>query len=227
MSEFVVAHVDETGAPCARHPAAASASLFQLAMVGSRAQVFHHDCASKLQALVMALDEIRELTEHGDPQLITAVQAALESMQEVHELLNTNRALTRPPVRFAVALHELVTRAAGLVGVTVHGSLPDTMVDVALPASMHALALALDVAAGAVRGRTLTVAAELAAREVLLVLHAASSQPANASEALAIATFVITSHGGKVWCAAAGDRLFVRLPTPDPGARGPPGEPSE
>lgn len=214
MSELVFEHVDETGAPCARHPAAPSASLLQLAMVGSRARVFHHDCASKLQALVMALDEIRELTEHGDPQLVTAVEAALESMQEVQEVLDTNRALTRPSERSTVALHDLVTRAAGLVQVTLHGTLPDAMVDVAMPSSMHALALALDVAAGTGRGRPLTVAVELAAREILLVLHAASSQPANASEALAIATAIIAQGGGKVWCAAGGDRLFVRLRCP-------------
>ncbi|HEX2685541.1 MAG TPA: hypothetical protein VHN14_02940 [Kofleriaceae bacterium] len=212
MSELVIEHVDETGAPCARHTAATPESLFRLAMVGSRARVFHHDCASKLQALVMVLDEIRQLTEQGEPQLVEAVEAALESMQEVNAVLNTNRALTRPSTRSAMMLRELVTSAAGWVGVTLHGTLPDEMVDVATPSTIHALSLAFDIAAGAGRGRTLTVAALRTTREVELVLHTAPSQPANASEALAIATFVIARDGGRLWCAAAGDRIFVRLP---------------
>jgi hypothetical protein len=212
VSELTAPHVDETGAPCARHPAATSASLLQLALVGSRARMFHHDCASKLQALVMALDEIRDLTKNGDPRLIEAVEAALESMQEVHKVLNINRALTRPPVRSPIALPNLVARAAEWVGVTVHGAVPDAMVAVAVPATMHALALALDVATGGGRSRTLTVAAEIASREAVLVLHEDAPPPENASEALAIASFAIARDGGKVWCAAAGDRLFVQLP---------------
>ncbi|HEX8106419.1 MAG TPA: hypothetical protein VF516_01775, partial [Kofleriaceae bacterium] len=92
-------HVDETGAPCTRHPAISPASLYQLAMVGSRAPAFHHDCASKLQGLVMALDELSELTENGDPQLIRAVETALEASRELNALLNLNRTLTRPATR--------------------------------------------------------------------------------------------------------------------------------
>jgi len=101
-------HVDETGAPCARHPAISPASLYQLAMVGSRVPAFHHDCASKLQGLVMALDELTELIENGDPQLIRAVETALEASRELNGLLNLNRMLTRPAARTVVAVDELV-----------------------------------------------------------------------------------------------------------------------
>ena len=117
-------HVDETGAPCARHPAIAPASLYQLAMVGSRAPAFHHDCASKLQGLVMALDELTELTENGDPQLIRAVETALEASRELNALLNLNRTLTRPAARTAIALDELFARAAERVGVALRGGPP-------------------------------------------------------------------------------------------------------
>jgi len=148
------AHVDETGAPCARHPAAAIEPLLQLALVGSRAPVFHHDCASKLQGLMMALDELRELTANGDPQLTSAVEIALESMHGIHALLNANRALTKPPQRTEIALGDLVGRAAERAGVALRGTLPEAMVTVAVPATTHALALAIDVAGGARRGRT-------------------------------------------------------------------------
>jgi hypothetical protein len=216
LSEPVVEHLDETGAPCARHPAATQASLLQLALVGSRASAFHHECASKLQSLVMALDEIREFTQNAEEQLRSAVEAALESVKELNTLLNTNRALTKPPVRSVIAVRDLVARAAGWVRVTLSGSLSDALVNVSVPAMMQALALVLDVAAGASagRGRTLTVAAEIVSREVELVLQSSPSQPAHAREALAIASFVIARDGGKLWCAAGGDQLVVRLPCP-------------
>lgn len=211
-SAHAIEHVDETGAPCARHPAAALESLFQLALVGSRAPVFHHDCASKLQGLVMALDELRELAANGDPELSNVVETALDSMRELHAVLNLNRALTKPPERTEIALRELVTSAAERAGVRLHGTLPDAMVSVAVPSATHALALTIDVAAGLGRGRTLVVAAELAGGEVELVLPVSAPSPADASEFLALASFVVARDGGRLWCATAGDRLFVRLP---------------
>jgi hypothetical protein len=76
----------------------------------------------------------------------------------------------------------------------------------------HALALTIDVAAGTGRGRALAITGATAGREVELALPMAPTQPTNASESLAIATFVVARDGGKLWCSAAGDRLFVRLP---------------
>ncbi|HEU4734738.1 MAG TPA: hypothetical protein VFT22_42900, partial [Kofleriaceae bacterium] len=215
MSELVIEHVDETGAPCARHAPVSADALLQLAMVGSRASAFHHDCASKLQGLVMALDELSELTEHGDPQLLRALEAALDSTRELNALLATNRALTKLAARTAIGVTDLVRRAAQRVGVTLQGgqgTASDAMVDVAVPAMTHALALAIDVAAGAGRGRTVALGAELVGEVVELVLASSATPPSNASEALAIASFVIARDGGKLWCTAAGDRLHVRLP---------------
>lgn len=210
-------HVDESGAPCARHPALAADALLQLAMVGSRASAFHHDCASKLQGLIMALDELTELSEHGDPQIIRAVEAAMESTRDLHALLNMNRALTKPPNKVAIGLGELLTKAAQRVGILLGGALPAVNVDVAVPAMTHALALVLDVAAGSGRGRSITLTAALTAAPsagaVELSMAMASTVPGNASEMLAIASFVLTRDGGALWCAAAGDRLTLRLPT--------------
>lgn len=212
MSEPTIEHVDETGAPCTRHPAASTATLYQLAMVGSRAPAFHHDCASKLQGLVMALDELSELTENGDPQLIRAIEAAAEVSRELNALLNVNRALTKPAPRTPIAVRQLVTSGAARVGVTLQGTLPETQVSVTVPAVTHALALTIDVAAGTGRGRQLSIAVEVVGREIELAVPTSPAVPPNASEALAIATFVVTRDGGKLWCAAAGDRVFVRLP---------------
>jgi hypothetical protein len=212
VSEHGIEHLDETGAPCPRHPAAAMTSLLQLAMVGSRAPAFHHDCASKLQGLLMALDELQELTENGDPQLLRPIEAAMHASRELNALLNLNRALTKPSAKVAVALRALVTSATERVGVRLAGTLPETPVSVAVPPVTHALALAIDVAAGAGRGRTLSVEARSVEHGVELVLHSQTPSPTSASESLAVATFVLEREGGKLWCAAGGDRLLVRLP---------------
>ncbi|HEX3765494.1 MAG TPA: hypothetical protein VHW23_42655 [Kofleriaceae bacterium] len=207
-------HLDETGAPCARHPAIAPASLYQLAVVGSRAPAFHHDCASKLQGLVMALDELTELTEHGDPQLIRAVETALEASRELNALLNFNRTLTRPATKTAIALDELTTRAAGRVGVALRGGVPPgVIVTIGVAPMVHALSLAIDVAAGTGRGRSLAVTVTSAGGAVELALPSSPTQASNASEAIAIASFVIARDGGgRLWCSSAGDRMLIQLP---------------
>jgi hypothetical protein len=207
-------HVDETGAPCARHPVIAQASLYQLAMVGSRAPAFHHDCASKLQGLVMALDELTELTENGDPQLIRAVETALEASRELNALLNFNRTLTRPAARTAIALGELITRAAERVGVALRGAAPaGVMVSIGVAPMTHALSLAIDVAAGTGRGRTLAFTARPADGAIELVLESSPLQAPSAGEAIAIAGFVIARDGGgRLWCTSSGDQMVIQLP---------------
>lgn len=207
-------HLDETGAPCARHPMVSLAHLYQLAMVGSRAPAFHHDCASKLQGLVMALDELTELTENGDPQLIRVVETALEASRELNTLLNFNRTLTRPATRTAVALDELVSRAAGRVGVGLRGALPaGVTVHVGVAPMTHALSLAIDVAAGTGRGRTLPLTATAVAGAIEVALQTSPLQAPTAGEAIAIAGFVVARDGGgRLWCTSSGDRMVIRLP---------------
>jgi hypothetical protein len=212
VSELSVEHVDETGAPCARHPSATAANLLQLAMVGSRAPAFHHDCASKLQGLVMALDELTELTENGDPQVRRAIEAAVDVSRELNGLLTLNRALTKPANKTPIALRELMKTAAVRVGVSLQGPLPETTVSVLVPAMTHALALTIDAAAGAGRGRSLAIAAVQVGRELEVSLPASGTPPTNASESLAIATFVVARDGGRLWCASTGDRVVLRLP---------------
>jgi len=209
-----IGHADDRGEACARHPAISAETLMQLAMIGSRASAFHHDCASKLQGLVMALDELGELAEGGDPQMIRAIEAATESTRELHALLNINRALTKPQTRGPTALHDLLVKAAQRVGITLHGAPPASaplLVEVAAPSVTHALALVLDVAAGSGRGRSLQLAASEGASTVELSLAAAQPPPSNASEMLAIASYVLTRDSGKLWCTGD-NRIVVQLP---------------
>jgi hypothetical protein len=204
-------HVDQTGAPCAHHTPIALDALLQLALVGSRAAGFHHDCASKLQGILMALEEIGELAVPGDADLQRAIESATEASRELNALLSTSRALTKPPVRGPIGLGELVGRAAARVAVTLRGALPDATVTVSVPAATQALALTIDVAAGAGRGRALEVAGRLRDGAAELVVPLAA--PSTGREALAIASFAIVRDGGRLWCASAGDRLWIHLPT--------------
>lgn len=209
-------HPSESHGKCAYHAPISSDALMQLAMVGSRASAFHHDCASKLQGLVMALDELTELSENGDPQLIHAIESALESTRELNALLNLNRALTKAPAKAAIRLGELVATSARRVGISVQGALPDASVSVAIAAVTHALSLAMDVAGGVGRSRQLAISSEMtiagAPGAVTLTLGQSPPAPTSASELLAIAAYAIARDGGAVWCSDDGSKLFVRLP---------------
>lgn len=207
-----VVHVDETGAPCAQHGPVAAEALLQLALVGSRAPGFHHDCASKLQGILMALEEIGELATHADPDLLRAVESATEASRELNALLSTSRALTKPAGKGTIGLGELLGRASMRVAVTLRGTLPDLTVSVSVPAVTQALALAIDVAAGAGRGRLLEIRGARVDAQVELSLPLGALPPPTAAEAMAIASFVVSREGGRLWCSAAGDRLTVRLP---------------
>lgn len=208
---MTTAHRDENGQPCTRHAPATTEQLMNLALVGSRAPGFHHDIASKLQSLMMSVDEIGELAE-ADEQITRAAETALQALREVLALLNLNRALTKPPVRTAVALREILERASARVYVTLVGTLVDPMVNVAAPATIHAISLAFDVAAGPGRGRTLAVTTELGAQHVELRLSSSPITSAEASESLAMATFVLVRDGGSLHCTADGAHLVLRLP---------------
>jgi len=208
-------HVDEQGQPCAHHPALSLDLLMSLATVGSRAAGFHHDIASKLHGLMMMLDEIREGLEGlagVDPQLMSATEAAVEAVHELHKLLDTNRALTKPPHPARVSLGEIVARASARVHVTIQGEIPETLLEVSATSVVHGLSLVFDVAAGAGRGRTISVGTEISNGQIVMTLKASPSLPANAAASLAIATFVFARERGELSCADAGKQLVIRIP---------------
>jgi len=112
-------HLDEDGRPCANHPPAMRDAMFALAMMGARASSFHHDIASKLQGIMMALDEISELGEQNpDADLRRATDTAQTALKELNQLLNANRALAKPPSRTRQELRALVAAAARAIDVT-------------------------------------------------------------------------------------------------------------
>lgn len=208
---MTIEHLDEQGQPCTHHAVATIEQLLCLALVGSRSPGFHHDIASKLQGLMMAIDEISELAEN-DAQISRGAATALHALREVLALLNVNRSLTKPPVRTAVALREILERASARVYVSLDGALVEATVDVAAPSTIHALSLAFDVAAGPGRGRTLPVTAQLDGKHVELRLGCATSPPTESAESLSLATFVLGRDGGSLRCTSNGSHLVVRLP---------------
>ncbi len=207
---MTIAHLDDKGQPCGRHPAPSLDRLMHLALVGSRASGFHHDVASKLQSLMMSIDEIGELAQ-SDESISRAAETALESLRAVLALLNLNRALTKPPARTAVALREILDRAAARVYITLVGTLVDATLDVAAPSTIHALSLAFDVAAGPGRGRNLAATARVDGLQVELRLACSPSPPAESADGLALAAFVLERDGGSMYCTADGAHLVLRL----------------
>jgi hypothetical protein len=205
-------HFDEHGQPCSRHAQATLEEVMFLATIGSRAQGFHHDVASKLQGLMMSLDEIGELAEEGDPRIAAATQGAHEALREILGLLNANRALTKPAVRARAQLRDVLGAACKRVYVTLAGQVPDAGLEVSGPSTIHALSLVFDVAAGPGRGRTLPVTAQILDGHVELSLTASTTPPANTAESLAIATYVLARENGELRCSGDGARLSVRLP---------------
>lgn len=211
----MVDHLDEGGAPCARHPDLAGARLYELAIIGSRAPGFHHDCASKLQSLMMALDEIGELAAQSDPELQLATNMANTALRDLHALLTTNRALAKPPHRARISLDELIRAASERVGVRVNGALSGD-VEVVVPAMTHGLSLVLDLLAGPIHlGRTVEAQLALGDRATLDLSgpqEALTTPAISASEVIAIATFVVERDGGELRCKREGNAIVVRLP---------------
>jgi hypothetical protein len=190
--------------------------LLELAIQGSRMPGFHHDVASKLQSLVMALDEISELSTSADPELRVAVDTAGNALRELQLLFTANRSLAKPPQPIRVALRELMTRASERAGVQLRGELPSCDVRVAVPALVHALGLVLDVAAGPSHlGRVVQIATTLGAERVEVTIAgppgAANKPSPHAGEALAIATFALSRDAAELRCTA-GDRFAIVFP---------------
>ena len=213
----MIEHFDDTGQPCARHAPASVDHLLALASLGSRMPSFHHDAASKLQSLMMALDEISELADTAPAELRQAADTAHTALRELHQLFTANRALAKSPQRKRTALGELITRAAERSGVKLRGELVSVDVDVAPASSTHALATLLDLVAGAAHlGRVVDVAVALEISKATLTLtgpaEAAAKPPATANDSIALAAFLIAREDGEVRCGADGQRFVVRLP---------------
>ena len=205
-------HNDEHGQPCALHPAPALSRWMSLALVGAGASRFHHDIASTLQRLMMAIDELGEAVEGAGPGPRLAVETASIALKDLNGLLNRNRVLIKAPVQKRTSFRELVTLASAQVYMTIVGELPEAVVDVCAPMIVHGLSIALDVAAGPGSRRTLSPVTSISGGKVVMALPATPDRSSTAAESLAIATFLLQQDGGDLRCSTAGDRLIIEVP---------------
>ena len=196
-----MSHDNEGGQPCARH-APSLDKLLDYALVGTRASGFHHDVASKLQSMMMALDEIGELIGEEPSELRTATESAQISLRELHALLTANRALAKSPQRTPVALAELLQRAANRGAVKLEGELPAIELLVAVAAATHAFAILLDLVAGPTQGgRSVEIGVT---GSTITIAGSAEPTNANTNELIAVAAHVIARDGGTLRCTPKG-----------------------
>ena len=201
-------HLDETGAECTRHAANVDA-LLTFAVIGSRVATFNHDIASKLQGLMMSLDEIDEMLDRiADPHLRRATETAQQAIKEASTLLSANRSLTRSS-KAKLQLRDVVKSASERSGVGVLGSIPDAQADVAA-LTTHALGLALDAIGGTGKNRIVDVVATIQNGRARLVFTSAAEPTKSAGDAFALAAFAIARAGGELRCRDNG--FVVQLP---------------
>jgi hypothetical protein len=204
-------HLDESGQPCKRHPPPSAANLMAMALLGSRMPSFHHDVASKLQSLMMAVDELSELAETIEAR--AAAIAATTAVKELTTLFMMNRALGKSPQRRPTPVAEVFARAAERSGVRTAGELATCNIDIALPSIVHACAVILDLAAGPLsHGRTVEITGKTKNHvlEVVVTGPPNTPLPANAGDVLSLASFALHREGGELRCGA--DRYTIRLP---------------
>ena len=125
------------------------AALYALATLGSRMPAFHHDAASKLQSLMMALDEISELTSADAVDLRSADRHGARGAARAQPAPRGE-----PRAREGAAAHAHRAPASwsrarpAAAGVrAARRCFREVDVRVAAPAIRHALAVLLDLAA--------------------------------------------------------------------------------
>jgi hypothetical protein len=207
----MIGHADESGAPCTRHVPAED-KLLAFASVGSRVSGFHHDAASKLQSLVMALDELDELIGGEPSDVRTATETAQTAVRQLHALLTMNRALAKPPQPTRSPLPDVLKRAAERYAVKLRGELPAYEIMAAPPSVIHVLSMLLDMIAGPHgQGRTVEVNGTSDGARVILTLDGnveATHQHLN--ELIEIAAYMLAREHGVLRCGA--QRFVVELP---------------
>lgn len=211
MIEESPGHLDEAGEPCTSHAPVRPDVMHTLTLVGSRASGFNHDLASKLQGLLMTLEDLAErLGARGEPELHRSASDAFAMTQELVGLVTASRALTRPPSPGRRTLRELIAASCERAGVELRAELVEAEVEVSTPHVIQAIALAIEVAAGPGRGRALeSTCQRVGAGQIEIVLSAAKKTTSFASEYLALAAESLRRHGGDLRCGA--DRIVIWL----------------
>lgn len=185
--------------------------VLALAVLGARLSRFHHDIASKLQGVMLSLDEITERAEvHADAELQRAVETASTTLGELNQLLAASRAVVRPPAAVTISVRELIARASEKTGVALVGEPGAAELVCCVPQVVHALALVIDTAQGSERLRRVAVEVRVAGANVELGFAAASPPPEAAAELLALAGWLLAQHGGGL--RGDGERVIASLP---------------
>jgi hypothetical protein len=214
-----MSHLDENGEPCTRHPPLPEPRLYELATLGSRMSGFHHDAASKLQSLVMALDDLGETASSVPPELVSTIETARAALAELSSLFAANRVFAKGVLRTRIEYKELLARASARVGVKLNGELPVCDLRVTVPALTHALALLIDVAAcGSHAKRFVAIESSVGPANVVLTIAgpADGKPPPHADESIAIAAFVIARDEGVLRCGGRGQRFTLELAVATP-----------
>ena len=205
-------HVDEAGGPCANHAPVRPDVMLTLALVGTRATGLNHDLASKLQGLLMTLEDLVErLGQGGEPELHRAASDASAAAQDITGLVTSSRQLTRTPGPLPRRLRDVIAAACDRAGVDLDVELPDVEVEIVPAHVIHALALVIEVAAGPGRGRALDSTCRVVGGRVELVVPAAKQTTSFASEYLALASAILRRDGGDVRCGPERIVSWLRL----------------
>lgn len=198
--------------------APASDVIMQWAVVGSRISGFHHDSASKLQSMMMALDEATELVADERPDVARALETAMTGLRELHALLTDNRALAKAPQRKHMALADVLGRAAARSGVKLRGEIGTATVFVGQASMTHAIALLCDTLGGPLQGaRTVDIIVTASDDRVEVALKGAPPA-ASTLDAITVATWLIEREEGAVFSAPSGFQLQLPIKARSDGA---------
>jgi hypothetical protein len=173
--------------------------VLALAVLGARLSRFHHDIASKLQGVMLSLDEATERAEAlRDSELEQALATASVTLGELNQLLAASRAVVRPPSPMRTTVRELIATASDRTGVALVGEASDTELVCCVPQVVHALALVIDTAQGSERSRKLAVDVHVVGSNVELGFATVPPPPEAAAELLALAGWLLGQHGGSL-----------------------------
>jgi len=172
-------------------------NVLALALIGSAAGAANHDLGSRLQSLLMALDEL-ELLAETYPDLTPILVALRESTESAVELLAANRALVRGK-RERITLTDLVTRAARRAGVRIALDGAADAIDGPVEILVQAIALVIELASAGDPLRSVPVT--LAASSVMIPCVSADGTK------LVIATAAIEAAGGRL--ERTGDQVAI------------------
>lgn len=204
-------HLGDDDTPCKIHAPATMTSIMSLASIGARMSPFNHDIASKLQGLMMSLDELDELIEKsGDADLRRALEGAHSAVKDLNTLLTANRTLTRGARPTRTTLRDVVRHAAERSGAVLGGEVVAAPIECSVPALAHAISLAMEVCAGMQRLRSMQLTSQIVDGYGEVAFAFNGAPPGNASDLLALSAYCLGRERGTLHCAAT--QLVIRMP---------------